>query len=245
VSASDQKVIHPAHRIHGKLTVPGDKSISHRVAMLTALADGESHMEGFLTAADCLNTLKAVEALGAAVHREGDKVTVRGTGGRFRKPAGVLDMGNSGTGIRLLAGLLAGHGFVSGLTGDASLRSRPMRRIQEPLERMGARVERVSDVGVAGLHRLMEHVDLLRSARAVVVVAGMEGALPSVVGGLIDKPIIAVPTSIGYGTSLHGIAALLAMLNSCVPGITVVNIDNGFSAGVAAAMINRTGERLA
>jgi len=110
-------------------------------------------------------------------------------------------------------------------------------------ERMGAKVERVADVGVAGLHRLMEHVDLLRSARAVVVVAGMEGALPSVVGGLIDKPIIAVPTSIGYGTSLHGVAALLAMLNSCVPGISVVNIDNGFSAGVGAAMINRTGEQ--
>jgi NCAIR mutase (PurE)-related protein len=110
-------------------------------------------------------------------------------------------------------------------------------------ERMGAKVERISDVGVAGLHRLMEHVDLLRSARAVVVVAGMEGALPSVVGGLINKPIIAVPTSVGYGTSLHGVAALLAMLNSCVPGIAVVNIDNGFSAGVAAAMINRTGEK--
>ena len=112
-------------------------------------------------------------------------------------------------------------------------------------ERMGAKVKRISDVGVAGLHRLMEHLDLLRSARAVVVVAGMEGALPSVVGGLINKPVIAVPTSIGYGTSLHGIAALLAMLNSCVPGITVVNIDNGFSAGVAAAMINRTGEESA
>ena len=106
-------------------------------------------------------------------------------------------------------------------------------------ERMGTRVKRVSDVGVAGLHRLMKHLDILRSARAVVVVAGMEGALPSVIGGLIDKPIIAVPTSIGYGTSMHGVAALLAMLNSCVPGISVVNIDNGFSAGVAAAMINR------
>lgn len=108
-------------------------------------------------------------------------------------------------------------------------------------ERMGAKVARITDVGVAGLHRLMTHLDVLRSARAVVVVAGMEGALPSVVGGLIDRPIIAVPTSIGYGTSLHGVAALLAMLNSCVPGISVVNIDNGFSAGVAAAMINRTG----
>lgn len=106
-------------------------------------------------------------------------------------------------------------------------------------ERMGARVERVYDVGVAGLHRLMRHLGVLRDANAVVVAAGMEGALPSVVGGLIDKPIIAVPTSIGYGTNLKGLAALLAMLNTCVPGITVVNIDNGFGAGVAAAMINR------
>ena len=109
-------------------------------------------------------------------------------------------------------------------------------------EWMGARVERVFDVGVAGLHRLVNHLDLLRSCRAVIVVAGMEGALPSVVGGLIDKPIVAVPTSVGYGASLQGIAALLAMLNTCVPGICVVNIDNGFGAGVTAALINRVGE---
>ena len=107
-------------------------------------------------------------------------------------------------------------------------------------ERMGARVERVFDVGVAGLHRLFRHLDLLESARALVVVAGMEGALPSVVGGLLSKPIIAVPTSIGYGASFKGITALLAMLNSCVPGISVVNIDNGFGAGVSAALINRS-----
>ena len=110
-------------------------------------------------------------------------------------------------------------------------------------EWMGARVERINDVGVAGLHRLMNHLDTLRSSRAVVVVAGMEGALPSVVGGLIDRPIIAVPTSVGYGTSLQGVAALLAMLNTCVPGIAVVNIDNGFGAGVMAALINRVGEK--
>lgn len=105
--------------------------------------------------------------------------------------------------------------------------------------RMGARVTSLNDVGVAGLHRVVSELGTLRSARAIVVVAGMEGALPSVVGGLVDKPIIAVPTSVGYGTSLKGITALLAMLNSCVPGISVVNIDNGFGAGVAAAMINR------
>ena len=107
---------------------------------------------------------------------------------------------------------------------------------------MGARVERVFDVGVAGLHRLMRRLDVLRESRAVVVVAGMEGALPSVVGGLVDRPLVAVPTSIGYGMNLGGISALLAMLNSCAAGITVVNVDNGFGAGVAAAKINRLGE---
>ncbi len=106
-------------------------------------------------------------------------------------------------------------------------------------ERMGASVERIRDVGVAGLHRLLRHLEKLRTANAIVVVAGMEGALPSVVGGLVDRPVIAVPTSVGYGAGAGGYAALLAMLNSCVPGVTVVNIDNGFGAGVAAALINR------
>lgn len=109
------------------------------------------------------------------------------------------------------------------------------------VEFMGMSCERIYDAGVAGLHRVFRHLAVLRQCRALVVVAGMEGALPSVVGGLIARPLIAVPTSIGYGTSLNGIAALLAMLNSCVPGITVVNVDNGFSAGVAAAMIARAG----
>ena len=108
-------------------------------------------------------------------------------------------------------------------------------------ERMGAKVERVYDVGVAGLHRLLSRVGTFADARAIVVVAGMEGALPSVVGGLTDKPVIACPTSVGYGASLGGIAALLGMLNSCAAGVTVVNIDNGFGAGVAAALINRQG----
>lgn len=111
-------------------------------------------------------------------------------------------------------------------------------------ERMGARVARVFDVGVAGLHRLVHHLDLLKASRALIVVAGMEGALPSVVGGLLARPIIAVPTSIGYGLHLQGLAALMAMLNTCVPGISVVNVDNGFGAGVAAALINRVGESL-
>ena len=103
---------------------------------------------------------------------------------------------------------------------------------------MGAKVETIFDVGVAGLHRLLAHREQLRSARVIVVVAGMEGALPSVIGGLVDKPVIAVPTSVGYGANLNGIAALLAMLNSCASGVTVVNIDNGFGAGYSAALVN-------
>ena len=103
---------------------------------------------------------------------------------------------------------------------------------------MGCRTELISDVGVAGIHRLMDHRDRLAAARVLVVVAGMEGALPSVVGGLTSAPLIAVPTSVGYGASFGGVAALLAMLNSCAPGVTVVNIDNGFGAGYAAALIN-------
>ena len=104
---------------------------------------------------------------------------------------------------------------------------------------LGAHTELIEDVGVAGIHRLLAHTERLRSARALVVVAGMEGALPSVVGGLVDRPLIAVPTSVGYGASFGGLAALLAMLNSCAAGVTVVNIDNGFGAGYAAALINR------
>lgn len=105
-------------------------------------------------------------------------------------------------------------------------------------EIMGNRVERVHDVGVAGLHRMLARLDLLQRANVIVAVAGMEGALPSVLAGLVSKPLIAVPTSIGYGASFGGIAALLAMLNSCGSGVTVVNIDNGFGAGYAASQIN-------
>ena len=105
----------------------------------------------------------------------------------------------------------------------------------------GSRVVRLYDVGVSGLHRLLAHADELMAARAVVAVAGMEGALASVVGGLVDCPVIAVPTSVGYGASFGGVAALLAMLNSCASGVSVVNIDNGFGAGYLANMIDRMG----
>ncbi len=103
---------------------------------------------------------------------------------------------------------------------------------------LGSRVQSVYDVGVAGLHRLMDNMENLETARVIIVVAGMEGALPSVIGGMTNKPIIAVPTSTGYGTSLGGLTALFAMLNSCVPGIAVMNVDNGFGAGCLAHKIN-------
>jgi hypothetical protein len=104
---------------------------------------------------------------------------------------------------------------------------------------MGNRVETLYDVGVAGIHRLLSERGRLEAAHVLIVVAGMEGALPSVVGGLVDRPVIAVPTSVGYGTSFGGVTALLAMLNSCASGVAVVNIDNGFGAGYVASLINR------
>lgn len=108
-------------------------------------------------------------------------------------------------------------------------------------EVLGNEVVRLYDVGVSGIHRLLSHMEDIMSARVIVAVAGMEGALPSVIGGLADCPVIAVPTSVGYGASLGGLAALLSMLNSCASGVSVVNIDNGFGAGYMASMINHLG----
>ena len=110
---------------------------------------------------------------------------------------------------------------------------------QVTAELMGNEVDTIHDIGVAGIHRLMSNRERLAGARVVVVCAGMEGALPSVVGGLVSCPVIAVPTSVGYGASFHGLAALLGMLNSCASNVTVVNIDNGFGAGYVASLINR------
>jgi NCAIR mutase (PurE)-related protein len=108
-------------------------------------------------------------------------------------------------------------------------------------EYFGSNVERIYDIGVSGLHRMLYKLDTIQSANCVVAVAGMEGALASVLGGLVDKPVIAVPTSIGYGASMHGLSALLTMINSCANGIAVVNIDNGYGAGYMATQINRLG----
>lgn len=111
-------------------------------------------------------------------------------------------------------------------------------------EYFGTAVERIYDVGVSGLHRLLANIDMIQRANCVIAVAGMEGALASVIGGLVDKPVIAVPTSIGYGASMHGLSALLTMINSCANGIAVVNIDNGYGAGYMATQINRLAEHI-
>jgi 3-phosphoshikimate 1-carboxyvinyltransferase len=143
------RTVAPSGPIKGTLRVPGDKSISHRVAMLAGLADGESTVTGFLRSEDCLSTLAAVEALGARVEMDDAAIRIAGTYGRFKTPEGQLDMGNSGTGMRLLCGLLAGQELTAGLTGDASLSSRPMKRITDPLGLMGANVDLLGEGGCA------------------------------------------------------------------------------------------------
>lgn len=134
-------IVHPCGSVNGRLRVPGDKSISHRIAMLSAIARGESVIRGFLRGEDCLGTLRAMESLGAGVMLEGDTARVSGIGGEWRAPTAPLDLGNSGTSMRLLAGLLASRPFTTELTGDDSLLSRPMARIRDPLALMGARLE--------------------------------------------------------------------------------------------------------
>lgn len=143
--------VRPAPPVTGSLVVPGDKSISHRVALLAALADGTSRVEGFLDSEDCLHTLDAMAAMGAVVRRDGASIEIDGTGGTLRSPSHDVDMGNSGTGMRLLTGLLAGFPVQARLFGDASLSSRPMRRILDPLRLMGADVRAEGPDGRAPL----------------------------------------------------------------------------------------------
>jgi hypothetical protein len=145
----------------------------------------------------------------------------------FYERAGVITAGETKGKKGMIAVLCAGTSDIP-VAGEAAVTA----------SFLGSKVETVYDVGVAGLHRLVEARKVFLRANVLIVVAGMEGALPSVIGGMTDKPIIAVPTSVGYGTSLSGLTALFAMLNSCVPGIAVMNIDNGFGAGVLAHKIN-------
>ena len=142
-------VIQPCRAVRGRVRVPGDKSISHRAVILSAVSSGTSRITGFLDSEDCLSTLRAVETFGAGVERRSRDVIIRGTGGRLRAPNEPLDLGNSGTGMRLLTGIAAGQPFASELTGDASLRSRPMKRIAEPLTQMGARLTWLGENGRA------------------------------------------------------------------------------------------------
>lgn len=143
-------IVHPAEKIGGTVEVPGDKSISHRVGMLAGIASGESTVRNFLHSEDCINTLRAMEALGARSFMSEDGVlTIQGTGGKLLEPAGALNCGNSGTTIRLLAGLVSGHKGTIEMTGDDSLRSRPMGRIRGPLELMGAKIELTGEKGTA------------------------------------------------------------------------------------------------
>lgn len=151
-SVPDTRTIRGAGDFLGELRVPGDKSISQRVALLAGLARGSSEIHGFLRGEDGLSTLGAMVALGARAEWAGDVLRVTGTGGRLRAPDAPIDLGNSGTGMRLLAGVLAGQSFDSTLVGDTSLMSRPMRRIQEPLEKMGARLTLTGDRGTAPIH---------------------------------------------------------------------------------------------
>src|SRR5204863_5043531 len=147
MSDSSTVVVQPARSVHGRVRPPGDKSISHRYALFAALADGTSEISGYSTGADCGSTLECLRGLGVSIEESGRgpdglrlRITGRGLGG-LRAPAGVLDAGNSGTTIRMFSGVLAAHPFATTMTGDDSLRGRPMNRIIVPLERMGARIE--------------------------------------------------------------------------------------------------------
>lgn len=210
---------------------------------------GRGHRQGFPEVILCTGKSPAQCAMIAArIARKGDVVlATRATRGQYRavqrkvrdaryNPVARTITANERRIVARRAGTIL---LVSAGTSDLAVAEEAF----ETARAMGNRVERLHDAGVAGIHRLLANTGRLREASVIIVVAGMEGALPSVVGGLVDVPVIAVPTSIGYGASFGGTAALLGMLNSCAPGITVVNIDNGFGAGFAAGRILRGGFR--
>lgn len=181
MSLSPAATITPARRLRGRLSVPGDKSIAHRYALFAALADGPSTLHNFAPGADCRSTLQCLQRLGVSIEEDpAGTVTVRGRGfGQLRSPEASLDAGNSGTTMRLLAGVLAGHGFSSTLVGDASLSRRPMRRVIEPLERMGARLEATDGHAPLTIHGARLHAIAHRSetpsaqVKSAVLLAGL------------------------------------------------------------------------
>jgi len=190
------------------------KSVAQIIAIMERMAEQESViLVTRVTAPRAERVMKAV------------------AGCRYMEEARMIVWGQPPGGTQVRGSILV----VSAGTSDIPV----AREALVTAEAMGNPVQSLFDVGVAGLHRLLAHRDIIESAAVLVVVAGMEGALPSVVAGMVARPVIAVPTSIGYGTSLGGVAALLSMLNSCSSNVAVVNIDNGFGAGFMASMINR------
>ncbi|MDA0577033.1 MAG: 3-phosphoshikimate 1-carboxyvinyltransferase [Verrucomicrobia bacterium] len=249
----NDRVVAPRSSVKGTLQVPGDKSVSHRLAMLAGMAEGTATFEGFLTSEDCLHTLMAVEALGATVNRQGGQVTVTGTGGRFLEAGKVLDMGNSGTGIRLLAGLLAGHPFTTEMTGDASLRSRPMKRIQGPLEQMGARLELTGPRGCAPIRvhgarlKPIEYVLPMASAqvKSCVLLAGLlaEGRTQVIEPNTTRDHTERLLRAMGVDCQTDGLSITLQGLGGKLPRprTNVWSVPGDFSAAAfwlgAAAML--------
>jgi 3-phosphoshikimate 1-carboxyvinyltransferase len=187
---------HPAARLRGTLTVPGDKSISHRAVLFNAIARGRAEIDNFLTGADCLSTIACVSALGVTIERDGDRVQIESPGlFGLREPADVLDCGNSGTTLRLLSGLLAGRPFFSVLTGDASLRSRPQRRTSAPLRALGAQIDGRNDAdraplairggGLRGGH--YELTIASAQVKSALLLAGLSAAAPLTLSGRLDS----------------------------------------------------------
>lgn len=192
---------------------PG-KSLSRIVEIVRSMSNGHS----------LVLATRATTAIHARLAK-----ALRGRPVRFHKEARIVSVGTPPAAMR-------GHVVVvTAGTSDIPV----AEEAAVTAELMGCKVSRLFDVGVAGVHRLLDRRPLLEKAKVIVVVAGMEGALPSVVAGLVDVPVIAVPTSVGYGASFDGLAALLAMMNACSPGVAVVNIDNGFGAGYLASRMNR------
>jgi hypothetical protein len=234
----------PADALDQLATAPYDELAHSLVDVHRALRTGDPEVVygAGKTTAQVLEVVEALRASGdravlvtratadtvEALRRAHDDVTVEGSPGTGGTAAGTVAVGPLPVGRGTVAVLAAGTSDGP-VAAEAALTARVF----------GAAVERVDDVGVAGLHRLIAARPVLDRADCLVVVAGMEGALPSVVGGLVGTPMVAVPTSVGYGASFGGLAALLAMLNACAPGVTVVNIDNGFGAGVFAARVAR------
>jgi 3-phosphoshikimate 1-carboxyvinyltransferase len=228
VSTSESKKIAPASAIGGRLRVPGDKSISHRVAMLSAMASGTSEVSGFLRSEDCLNTLKAMAALGARVELRDDLITIEGTGGALHAPDAALDLGNSGTGMRLLAGLLAGQPFEVEMGGDASLQSRPMGRIQKPLEAMGACIELL---GAGGCAPICVKGGTVNPIRYVLPMASAQVKSAVLLAGLAahGETVVVEPRA----TRDHTERMLIAMgADLSVDGLTITMRRDGLSGSV-------------